>query len=97
MPMPKGFKSQNGYSTKKTLGGKSYHEISTLMTEKGFKMNHSTARNVFVSSLEKIARNVVDLYDLKIDDRSISSISKDPRFQDAIVTFMREIEYEGKK
>lgn len=97
MPMPKGFKSKNGYSTKKTLGGKSYHEISDLMTEKGFKMNHSTARNVFVSSLEKIARDIVKLYETDTDEKSINRISKDPRFQDAIVSFMREIEYEGKK
>tara|TARA_R100001377_G_C3139959_1_gene92304 strand:- start:156 stop:446 length:291 start_codon:yes stop_codon:yes gene_type:complete len=94
MPMPKGFKSENGYSTKKTLGGKSYHEISSLMSEKGYKMNHSTARNVFVSSLEKIARDVVKLYDTAADEKSINRISKDPRFQDAIVSFMREIEHE---
>ena len=94
MPMPKGFKSENGYSTKKTLGGKSYHEISSLMSEKGYKMNHSTARNVFVSSLEKIARDVVKLYDITSDEKSINRISKDPRFQDAIVSFMREIEHE---
>tara|TARA_R110002124_G_scaffold57542_8_gene161020 strand:+ start:713 stop:997 length:285 start_codon:yes stop_codon:yes gene_type:complete len=92
--MPKGFKSENGYSTKKTLGGKSYHEISSLMSEKGYKMNHSTARNVFVSSLEKIARDVVKLYDIASDEKSINRISKDPRFQDAIVSFMREIEHE---
>jgi len=94
MPMPKGFKSENGYSTKKTLGGKSYHEISSIMSEKGYKMNHSTARNVFVSSLEKIARDVVKLYDTAADEKSINRISKDPRFQDAIVSFMREIEHE---
>ena len=97
MPMPKGFKSENAYSTKKSLGGKSYQEISNIMSEKGYKMNHSTARNVFVSSLEKIARDVVGLYNLPTDDKSINRISKDPRFQDAIVNFMREIEYEGKK
>ena len=97
MPMPKGFKSENGYSTKKSLGGKSYQEISNIMSEKGYKMNHSTARNVFVSSLEKIARDVVGLYNLPTDDKSINRISKDPRFQDAIVNFMREIEYERKK
>ena len=67
------------------------------MSEKGYKMNHSTARNVFVSSLEKFARDVVGLYNLPTDDKSINRISKDPRFQDAIVNFMREIEYEGKK
>jgi hypothetical protein len=97
MPMPKGFKSENGYSTKKSLGGKSYQEISTLMTEQGYKMNHSTARNVFVNSLEKIARDIVALYDVSADEKSIHRISKDPRFQDAIVNYMREIKNEGKR
>ena len=97
MAMPKGFKSENGYGTSKLFDGMTYHEIADSMREAGFKMNHSTARNVFVSSLEKIARDVVGLYNLPTDDKSINRISKDPRFQDAIVNFMREIEYEGKK
>ena len=38
MAMPKGFKSQNGYGTTKTLGGKSYHEIAEHMVGSGFKL-----------------------------------------------------------
>ena len=37
MSMPKGFKSQNGYATSKSLCGKTYHEISDIMKDKGFK------------------------------------------------------------
>jgi len=92
MPMPKGFKSQNGYATKNDLGGKTYHEISSEMKSKGFKMNHSTARNVFVNSLEKIAKNVTALYKLDLDNKELSRIAKDPRFQAAIMSFMYEIE-----
>jgi hypothetical protein len=92
MPMPKGHKSSHGYATKTTLGGKTYHEISDEMRSKGFKMNHSTARNVFVNSLEKIAKNVTTLYQLELDKNEISRIAKDPRFQAAIMSFMYEID-----
>lgn len=92
MPMPKGYKSTNGYATKNALGGKTYHEISDEMKTKGFKMNHSTARNVFVNSLEKIAKNVTDLYKLELDGRELKRIAKDPRFQSAIMSFMYEID-----
>ena len=92
MPMPKGFKSKNGYATKNDLGGKTYHEISSEMKLKGFKMNHSTARNVFVSSLEKIARNVTDLYKLELNNKELKRIAKDPRFQTAIMNFMYEVD-----
>ena len=36
MPMPKGYKSKNGYATKNALGGKTYHEISDEMKTKDF-------------------------------------------------------------
>ena len=90
MSMPKGFKSQNGYATSKSLSGKTYHEISDIMQEKGYKMNHSTARNVFVSSLKKIASEITTLYDLNLNDSDIKRIAIDPRFQEAIREFMFE-------
>jgi hypothetical protein len=90
MPMPKGHKVQNGYATRKTLGGDSYQDISLKMTDKGFKMNHSTARNVFVNSLKKIASSVVDVYEIDLNDKELTRIAKDPRFQDAIIEFMRD-------
>ena len=90
MSMPKGFKSKNGYATSKSLCGKTYHEISDIMKDKGFKMNHSTARNVFVSSLKKIASEVTSLYDVNLDEREIKRIAIDPRFQEAVREFMCE-------
>ena len=90
MPMPKGHKISVGYSTSKTLGGDSYHTISGKMTEKGHKMNHSTARNVFVNALKKIAKDVTKMYEIDCNDKELTRIAKDPRFQDAIVEYMRE-------
>ena len=90
MSMPKGFKSENGYATSKGLGGKTYHEISDIMKDKGFKMNHSTARNVFVSSLKKIASQVTSVYEVSLDEKDIKRIAIDPRFQEAVREFMCE-------
>ena len=75
MAMPKGFKSENGYATSKSLSGKTYHEISETMREKGYKMNHSTARNIFISSLKKVASEMTSLYDLNLSDKQIKKIA----------------------
>ena len=88
MAMPKGFKSENGYATSKSLCGKTYHEISETMREKGYKMNHSTARNIFISSLKKVASEMTSLYDLNLSYKQIKKIAIDPRFQEAIKSYM---------
>ena len=90
MSMPKGFKSDNGYATSKSLGGATYHEISKIMNDRGFKMNHSTARNVFVQSLMKIAVEITGLFNMKLDEKQIKKIAIDPRFQSAVIEFMRD-------
>lgn len=94
MAMPKGYKKETGYGTAKSLGGMSYHKIAETMNEKNYKMNHSTARNLFVSGLVKIASNITCLYDKKIDSKEAKKIAIDPRFQEAVAEYMREIEYE---
>ena len=60
------------------------------MVDQGYKMNHSTARNVYVSALTKIARRVTDLYDMDLNEKDLKQIAKDPRFQGAVSDFMRE-------
>jgi hypothetical protein len=94
MAMPKGYKKETGYGTSKALGGLSYHQIAKEMNELNFKMNHSTARNLFVNGLIKIAVNIVLLYDKKMDAVEIKKIAIDPRFQEAVAEFMREIKNE---
>ena len=97
MSMPKGFKSANGYATSKNLCGKTYHEISDIMQDKGFKMNHSTARNVFVGSLKKIASEITSLYELDLNEKDIKRIAIDPRFQEAVRSFMHESKNDRKR
>ena len=94
--MPKGYKKETGYGTSKSLGGLSYHKIAEKMNQNNYKMNHSTARNVFVTGLMKIASNLSELHGQKFDQKKIKQIAIDPRFQEAVAEYMREIEYEQK-
>ena len=87
--MPKGFKSVNGYGTISELGGATYHQVASVMNEKGFKMNHSTVRNIYISALMKIAKEVSDLYDLDHTQKEIKKIAINPSFQIAVSDFMK--------
>ena len=88
--MPKGHKSKNGYATVSSEG-MGYREIAEKMTDEGLKMNHSTARNIFLSAMEKMAREVCSLYNLPTDRDSITNLSADPRFQSGVMSVMKEI------
>ena len=89
MSMPKGFKSQNGYGTTKDLGGATYHEVADQMNELGYKMNHSTARNIYVNALIKIAKQVTNLYQIENDSKQLKKIAINPDFQIAVSSFMK--------
>ena len=92
MAMPKGFKSENGYGTSKLFDGMTYHEIADSMRESGFKMNHSTARNVFVNALIKVADEIAELYQLELSESDLKKLAINPDFQDSVRGFMSEIQ-----
>ena len=91
MPMPKGHKSKFGYATVKTFsGGSDYRAIAEEMTRAGYKMNHATARNVFLSALTKIAEPI---HAMQGDPRGrdLNSTVRDPRFQEGVAAILSEI------
>jgi hypothetical protein len=88
MSMPKGYRSETGYSTVVKSGGRSYKEIAEEMTSIGFKMKHSAARNILIEAMKKFAVNVCELYDM--DGSDIDRIAADPRFQDCIASYLEE-------
>jgi hypothetical protein len=89
MSMPKGFKTANGYATvSKTDGGLDYRSIAEKMTGEGDKMNHATARNIFLRAMKKLATPIHEMYDLEADEISITKTAKDPRFQESISEIM---------
>ncbi len=92
MPMPKGHKSKHGYATTKQFsGGEDYRSIAEAMTAKGYKMNHATARNVFLSALRKIAKPVHQVNNLGTTEKVLQSTAKDPRFQAGVAEILSSI------
>ena len=78
MSMPKGYQSELGYATVSSEDGcMGYREIAETMTSNGDKMNHSTARNVFLRALEKLADPVCKIY----GNNDPVKMARDPRFQ----------------
>jgi len=92
MSMPKGFKSKHGYATvKASQEGLGYREIAEVMTDRGFKMNHSTARNIFLSAMEKLAEGCCTLYEKDKNPIALKQISSDPRFQSGILDILKSM------
>jgi hypothetical protein len=88
MPMPKGYTSEFGYATVSADDGcLTYREIAENMTSAGDKINHSTARNIFLRAMRKIANHIVVDYPGCDGDK----IAEDPRFQAAVQELATEI------
>tara|TARA_B100000131_G_scaffold48593_1_gene43202 strand:- start:111 stop:374 length:264 start_codon:yes stop_codon:yes gene_type:complete len=86
--MPKGYTSEFGYATVSSGEGcLTYREIAEIMTADGDKINHSTARNIFLRAMRKIASEVASDY----NDCDSDAIAEDPRFQAAIQELASEI------
>ncbi len=89
MSMPKGYKSEHGYATVTTSGGLGFREIAEKMTEEGEKMNHSTARNVFLSAMRKLAKDACTVFELSPTQENLKRISSDPRFQSGVIDILK--------
>ena len=92
MPMPKGFKSKNGYATVTEFSdGADYRAIAERMTKAGYKMNHATARNVFLGALRKIARPIHAMHKISESQTDLQETAKDPRFQSGVAEILEAI------
>lgn len=91
MPMPKGYKSKHGYATVGNYdNGCDYRDIASNMTRSGVKMNHSTARNVFMSAMQKFAQPVHEHFEISIEPKQLQVTIKDPRFQSVVAELLLE-------
>lgn len=91
MAKPKGHKSQHGYSVFTEFnGGLGYKDIAEQMSASGHKMNLSTARNVLVSALDKVATGVCEAYGVSATNDDLRRIASDPRFQSGVYDLLLE-------
>lgn len=92
MSMPKGHKSEHGYATVSgDFGGLDYRKIAETMTSEGYKMNHATARNVFLRAMKKFAEPIHTMYQKDVSDETITKTAKDPRFQESMFEIVGDI------
>ena len=89
MSMPKGYKSKHGYATVSADGGLGFREIAERMTDSGDAMNHSTARNVFLCAIRKLAKEACTVFDLTPTPENLKRISSDPRFQSGVIDILK--------
>lgn len=80
------------YATVATDEGVNYREIADMMTEIGFKMNHSSARNYVLRVMRKFASALRTEWDLEVSEENLDRISKSPQFQAAICDILQAIE-----
>tara|TARA_Y100000310_G_C20139951_1_gene559798 strand:- start:156 stop:488 length:333 start_codon:yes stop_codon:yes gene_type:complete len=91
MSMPRGYKSENGYATVTSeYGGADYRTIAEKMTSDGHKMNHATARNIFLRAMKKLADPLCKLHGIS-DDKLIEQAARDPSFQESMIEIVSDI------
>ena len=91
MSMPKGYRSAHGYATVSgDAGGLGYREIAEKMTDLGDQMNHSTARNIFLAAMRKVAKDACSILDVDPNSENLKRIASDPRFQSGIIDILRD-------
>tara|TARA_B100000700_G_C14835661_1_gene756699 strand:- start:575 stop:868 length:294 start_codon:yes stop_codon:yes gene_type:complete len=90
MPMPKGHKSKNGYATVQSKGGMGYREIAEVMSSRGDDMNHSTARNVFLRAIRKIAKDACSSSGISLIPGELEKVASDPRFQSGLIEIISD-------
>lgn len=82
------------YATVFEDDGADYRFISKMMSDVGWKMNHTSARNHVLRIMNKFAKAYVKKLGLHLNDENIAKISRDARFQSAISDILHIIYYD---
>jgi hypothetical protein len=85
-------KSIKGYATVLDDDGINYREIADIMSEIGFVMNHSSARNYILRVMTKFAEAFDREWGLDMTDEKIRSVSASPQFQNVISELLHTLE-----
>lgn len=94
MALKKGSTVDRGYATVATDEGVNYREIADTMTELGFSMNHSSARNYVLRVMRKFVEEFADEYDIDLNETRIDEIAKSPGFQCGVADLLHTVEVE---
>ena len=85
MAMPKGHKVKNGYATVASIpGADDYKLIAKKCSDMGYKMGHSTARNIFLGAMMKVADNLQKSQGNTYNKNQLFEIARNPTFQKSV-------------
>ena len=85
-------KSVKGYATVIDDDGINYREIADIMSEVGFVMNHSSARNYILRVMTKFAQAFNSEWELELTDEKLRRIAGEPKFQNVISDLLHNLE-----
>jgi hypothetical protein len=91
MAMKKGRKFDNGYATVDE-NGINYRDIADTMTDIGYKMNHSSARNYVLRVMRKFVDAFAEKNKITLDERATLNVSRSPMFQNGISDLLHDLE-----
>jgi hypothetical protein len=92
MALRKGRTVDRGYATVAEDEGDNYREIADMMTEMGFSMNHSSARNYVLRVMRKFVQALIDEWQLDLSEQRVDEIAKSPQFQHGIADLLHIVE-----
>jgi len=90
--LKKGTKLSKGYATVIEDEGVNYREIADIKSNKGFIMNHSSARNYVLRVMSKFANAFAKEWNICVTDEKVKLIAESPQFQSAIADMLHGIE-----
>jgi len=91
MTMKKGSKFDCGYATIDE-NGVNYRDIADTMTELGYRMNHSSARNYVLRIMRKFVDALAKKNGIVMDAESAEKICKSPLFQSGICDLLHDLD-----
>lgn len=92
MALKKGASVDRGYATVTGDEGVNYREIAETMSEMGFSMNHSSARNYVLRVMRKFAEACGEAYGIPLTESKVDEIAKSPMFQHGIADLLHTVE-----
>lgn len=91
MAMPKGKKIVGGYASVAALpGADDYKLIAKKCTDMGYKMGHSTARNIFLGAMMKVADGLQKSQGNTYNNHQLFEIARNPVFQLSVAEVLNE-------
>ena len=95
--MRKGTHIDRGYATIINDDGCNYRTISEQMSARGFKMNHSSARNYVIRAMDKFVSKFSVGLGIKLSDEQRQHVIRSPAFQSAMHDILQRIACETPK